>query len=88
VFSCCLISRGHPPLVMAIGHRAVETRMTSQPSFEWPGADEACPRCKGKGDVYYLHHSGADVVGGKRITCPACDGSGVVRVPVIPRSGG
>jgi hypothetical protein len=59
------------------------SRMPHQPTLPWPGADEVCPKCKGKGDVYYLQakHGGADVVGGKRVTCPACDGTGRVRVP-------
>ncbi len=57
--------------------------MTDQPSFLWPGADETCPRCRGQGDVYYLNVSqpGAEIVGGKRIPCPACHGLGAIRVP-------
>jgi hypothetical protein len=63
--------------------------MTHQPTLPWPGADERCPRCRGTGHVYYLHvtHGGADVVGGKRIPWPACDGTGQVRVPIRRDSG-
>jgi hypothetical protein len=49
------------------------------------GAGERCPKCKGEA------HSEVEVIGGRRIMCPACDGSGVVRVPVaevIPKSCG
>jgi len=58
--------------------------MTDQSAFLWPGADEPCPKCKGTGEVYYLHakHPGADVLGGKRIMCSACGGTGNVGVPV------
>ena len=56
--------------------------MAFQPALPWPGADERCPKCKGKGDVYYLHAKGVDVVGGKRIVCPVCLGEGRISVPV------
>jgi hypothetical protein len=29
--------------------------MSNQPALPFPGAEERCPKCKGKGDVYYLH---------------------------------
>lgn len=35
-----------------------------------------CLRCDGTGDVYYL--AGRAVVGGKRIVCPECGGTGWV----------
>jgi DnaJ-class molecular chaperone len=40
-----------------------------------PGA--RCLRCDGAGDVYYLAGS-VVVVGGKRMVCPECRGSGWV----------
>jgi hypothetical protein len=35
----------------------------------------ACRRCKGSGAVYYARVP-AEVVGGKRIGCPECNGTG------------
>jgi hypothetical protein len=35
-----------------------------------------CLRCDGKGDVYYI--PGRVVLGGKRIVCPECGGTGWV----------
>lgn len=35
---------------------------------------EPCQRCRGAEDVYYLPGR-ADVVGGKRIVCPECNGT-------------
>ena len=34
--------------------------------------------------VYYLHavQPGVEVVGGKRVTCPVCAGTGSVRTPL------
>jgi len=34
-----------------------------------------CRRCKGSGAVYYARIP-AEVVGGKRISCPECNGTG------------
>jgi DnaJ-class molecular chaperone len=49
-------------------------------------ASERCPKCGGAGDVHRtLQHVSApsyEVIGGKRVTCTACGGSGTVRVPV------
>ena len=58
--------------------------MLEQPTFPWPGAHERCPKCKGSGDVYYLHAAqpGVDVAGGKRVECPVCIGTGSILVPV------
>jgi hypothetical protein len=36
-----------------------------------------CRRCSGAGEVYYAR-TGAEVVGGKRIKCPECDGHGEI----------
>lgn len=36
-----------------------------------------CKRCDGAGDVYYLPGR-ASVIGGKRIPCPDCGGTGWV----------
>jgi DnaJ-class molecular chaperone len=57
--------------------------MAEQLTLPWPGTDEPCPKCQGEGDVYYLHASrtGVDVVGGKRVVCPLCAGTGRVRAP-------
>ncbi len=54
-----------------------------QASLLWPGADERCPKCQGRGDVYYLraHQPAVEVLGGKRIICPVCAGAGTVRAP-------
>jgi DnaJ-class molecular chaperone len=36
-----------------------------------------CRRCDGAGDVYYIR-TPAPVIGGRRITCPECNGLGHV----------
>lgn len=36
-----------------------------------------CRRCGGAGDVYYLANR-PEVIGGKRVICPECRGSGYV----------
>jgi hypothetical protein len=58
--------------------------MPFQPALPFPGADERCPKCGGRGHVYYLHATmpNADVVGGKRVVCPVCLGEGRIMVPV------
>jgi DnaJ-class molecular chaperone len=50
----------------------------------WPGNEETCPKCHGQRHVYYLHagHPGVEVIGGKRVTCPVCVGTGSVRTPL------
>jgi hypothetical protein len=55
-----------------------------QASLAWPGTEEACPKCHGQRHVYYLHagQPGVEVVGGKRVTCPVCAGTGSVRTPL------
>jgi hypothetical protein len=59
-----------------------------QASLAWPGTEETCPKCHGKRHVYYLHagQPGVEVVGGKRVACPVCAGTGIVRTP-LPASG-
>jgi hypothetical protein len=58
--------------------------MTEQLSLPWSAAAETCSRCHGAGNVYYVRQANPDVevVGGKRIVCPVCGGSGSVSVPV------
>ena len=58
--------------------------MAEQLTLPWPGTEARCPKCKGEGNVYYLRATrpGVDVVGGKRVICPLCAGTGSVRVPV------
>jgi RecJ-like exonuclease len=58
--------------------------MLHQPALPFLSADEQCPKCKGKGDVYYLHAKtpDVDVVGGKRVVCPVCEGAGNITVPI------
>jgi hypothetical protein len=55
-----------------------------QASLAWPGIEETCPKCHGKRQVYYLHagQPGVEIVGGKRVTCPVCAGTGSVRTPL------
>jgi hypothetical protein len=55
-----------------------------QASLAWPGIEETCPKCHGKRHVYYLHagQPGVEIVGGKRVTCPVCAGTGSVRTPL------
>ena len=42
-----------------------------------------CPKCHGQRHVYYLHadQPGIEIVGGERVTCPTCAGTGTVRTP-------
>jgi hypothetical protein len=55
-----------------------------QASLAWPGTEETCPKCLGQRHVYYLHAGqlGVEVVGGKRVICPVCAGTGSVRTPL------
>ena len=48
-------------------------------SLPFPTTAVPCPTCHGKGDVNYLA-ARPDVIGGKRIVCPVCEGH--ARVPV------
>jgi hypothetical protein len=73
-----------PPDMVSIRLVRHSAAMSFQPALPFPGADEHCPKCKGKGDVYYLHATmpNVDVVGGKRVVCPVCLGEGKIAVPV------
>ena len=55
-----------------------------QAILAWPGTEETCPKCHGQREVYYRHagQPGVEVVGGKRVTCPVCAGTGRVRAPL------
>jgi hypothetical protein len=55
-----------------------------QATLAWPGTEETCPKCQGQRHVYYLHadQPAIEVVGGKRVTCPTCTGTGTVRTPL------
>jgi hypothetical protein len=48
--------------------------MSDQLPLPLPGADQPCPRCQGQGEVYYLRRA-VEVIGGKRIPCPVCQGA-------------
>jgi hypothetical protein len=63
---------------------ALSTVPLLQASLAWPGNDESCPKCHGQRHVYYLHagHPGVEIIGGKRVTCPVCVGTGSVRTPL------
>jgi len=67
---------------------AIDAAPTTLPlqhaTLAWPGTEETCPKCHGKRHVYYLHagQPGVEIVGGKRVTCPVCAGTGSVRTPL------
>jgi DnaJ-class molecular chaperone len=63
---------------------APTTVSVRQASLAWPGTEETCPKCHGQRHVYYLHarRPSVEVVGGKRVTCPVCAGTGSVRTPL------
>jgi RNase P subunit RPR2 len=42
----------------------------------------ACRRCKGQGTTYRFKVHGADVIGGKRITCSECGGERKVQIRI------
>jgi hypothetical protein len=60
-----------------------------QASLAWPGTEETCPKCRGLRHVHYLHAGkpGVDVVGGKRVGCPVCSGTGSVLTPLHRSTG-
>jgi DnaJ-class molecular chaperone len=62
-----------------------------QAELPWPGKRARCPKCRGAGDVHRtLQHVSAptyEVIGGKRVPCSACGGTGKVRVPVQAGNG-
>jgi hypothetical protein len=58
-------------------------RKPLQLALPWPGTDEICPRCRGTREIYYqATPKGVDIVGGKRVPCPACQAVGTVRAPL------
>jgi hypothetical protein len=63
---------------------ASTTAPMQQASLAWPGTEQTCPKCHGARHVYYLHAGqlGVEVVGGKRVACPVCAGTGIVRTPL------
>ncbi len=67
--------------------RRTVRRKPPQPALPWPGTDETCPRCHGTKQVYYrAAPDGVEIVGGKRMPCPVCQGVGTVRTPLTPRT--
>jgi hypothetical protein len=73
---------GHPPGIS--NDTDLTTAPLQQANLAWPGTEETCPKCHGRRHVYYLHagQRGVEVVGGKRIACPVCTGTGSVRTPL------
>jgi DnaJ-class molecular chaperone len=51
----------------------------------WPVNRAPCPKCQGMGNVHwtmrYVKFPRYQLLGGKRVTCSACGGSGDERVP-------
>ena len=77
-------------ILFRIGYCAVMRRTgrrkPPQPALPWPGTDETCPRCHGTTQVYYrAAPDGVEIVGGKRMPCPVCQGVGTVRTPLTPQ---
>ena len=63
--------------------RRTRRRKPSQIALPWPGTDETCPRCHGTREVYHrATPPGVEIVGGKRLPCPTCQGVGTVRAPL------
>jgi hypothetical protein len=77
---------GHGPGIS--NDTALTTAPLQQASLAWPGTEETCPKCHGQRHVYYLHadQCGVEVVGGKRVACPVCAGTGSVRTPLRSRT--
>ena len=67
---------------------ASTTVSLQQASLAWPGTEDTCPKCHGQRHVYYLHadQPGVEVLGGKRVTCPTCAGTGTVRTPLCSKT--
>lgn len=62
--------------------RRAARRKPCQIALPWPGTDETCPRCHGTKRVYHRATPiDVEIVGGKRIPCPACQAVGTVRTP-------
>jgi hypothetical protein len=58
-----------------------------QQPLPWQSHRTVCRRCKGSKTVYYVSMPGGiEVVGGRRIACPECGGTGAVLEPDDPTS--
>jgi hypothetical protein len=66
------------------GDAAPSTVPPRQARLAWPGTEETCPKCRGQRHVYYRHagQPSVEIVGGKRVPCPVCAGTGSVRRPL------
>ena len=57
--------------------------------LRWPAKRGACPKCRGAGDVHWTMRAVTapryEVIGGKRVTCSVCGGSG--RLLVLVQAG-
>jgi hypothetical protein len=62
--------------------RRIRRKKPQQSVLPWPGSDEVCPRCHGLRQVYHRAvPNGVEILGGKRMSCPVCQGVGTVRTP-------
>ena len=58
-----------------------------QKPLPWQSHRTVCRRCKGSKTVYYVSmRGGIEVVGGRRVACPECGGTGAVLEPDDPAS--
>jgi DnaJ-class molecular chaperone len=58
-----------------------------QQPLPWQSHRTVCRRCKGSKTVYYVSTPGGiEVVGGRRVPCPDCGGTGTVLEPGDPAS--
>ena len=72
----------------AMQRRAAARIRPQQIVLPWPGTDEVCPRCHGLRQVYHrATPNGVEILGGKRMPCPVCQGVGTVRTPRQPGTG-
>jgi hypothetical protein len=62
-----------------------QTRDKRLAELFWPNEPAACPRCQGMGNVHwtmrYVTFPRYRLIGGKRVTCSMCGGSGQKCVP-------
>ena len=77
--SGCLTSAADVPRTFSEVYNAARmATIQDHGQLELPIAQKIiCRRCGGTGEVYYAR-TGAEVVGGKRIECPECDGCGEI----------
>jgi DnaJ-class molecular chaperone len=53
-----------------------------QKPLPWKSHKSVCRRCKGSKTVYYTAlRPGMEIIGGRRISCPECGGTGTVFEP-------